>query len=165
MILSLIQNPNEFRLLGQGYTLIHSTIEETLRYRSPVQAVSRIVTKDIKLREQKIQAGDRIIVWIGSANHDEFVFTDPEQFNIKRSNSISHVGFGYGIHFCLGAPLARLEGLVVLRVILQRLQDLMLDPEYSKNDVQGLSPIQSVFFHGVAQLPLHFRARCELNQN
>jgi cytochrome P450 len=118
-----------------------------------LETLLRIVTKDIKLREQKIQSGDRIIAWIGSANHDESVFTDPEQFNIKRSNSISHVGFGHGIHFCLGAPLARLEGLVVLRVILQRLQDLMLDPDYIKNDMQGLSPIQSVFFHGVDHLP------------
>ena len=86
-ILSLLQNPDEFRRLQDDYTLIPSTIEETLRYRSPVQAVSRIVTKDINLVRQKIQSGQRIIAWIGSANHDESLFADPERFDIARSNS------------------------------------------------------------------------------
>ena len=129
-ILSLLQNPDEFKLLQDDYNLIGSTIEETLRYRSPVQAVVRIVTKETNLGGQKIQSGQRIIAWLGSANHDESIFADPERFDITRSNSATHhghVGFGHGIHFCLGAPLARLEGQVVLRVILQRLQDLTLD--------------------------------------
>ena len=129
-ILSLLQNPDEFKLLQDDYNLIGSTIEETLRYRSPVQAVARIVTKETNLGGQKIQSGQRIIAWLGSANHDESIFADPERFDITRSNSATHhghVGFGHGIHFCLGAPLARLEGQVVLRVILQRLQDLTLE--------------------------------------
>ena len=80
---------------------------------------------------------------------------NPERFDITRSNSQhhAHVGFGHGIHFCLGAPLARLEGQVVLRVILQRLQDLNFDIDGNEN----LIPLQSVFFHGVAHLPLTFR--------
>jgi cytochrome P450 len=129
-ILSLLQNPHEFRLLQGNRTLIPSTIEETLRYRSPAQAVARIVTKDTNLGGQKLQSGQSIIAWLGSANHDESIFTDPERFDITRSKSSSHpahIGFGNGIHFCLGAPLARLEGQVVLRVILQRLQDLRLN--------------------------------------
>jgi len=161
-ILSLLQNPNEFRLLQDDRTLIPSTIEETLRYRSPVQAVGRIATKDTELRRQKIQAGQRIIAWIGSANHDESVFTDPEHFDITRSKSYHHqvhVGFGNGIHFCLGAPLARLEGQVVLRVILQRLHDLRLDIGSIEKENKGgdLIPLQSVFFHGVTHLPLLFQ--------
>ena len=90
---------------------------------------------------------------------------NPERFDITRKNSTNsqqhhaHIGFGHGIHFCLGAPLARLEGQVVLRIILQRLQDLNLDAEGSnkkiKNDI--LIPLQSVFFHGVAHLPVTFR--------
>jgi cytochrome P450 len=161
-ILSLMQNPNEFRLLQDDRTLIPSTIEETLRYRSPVQAVGRIATKDTELRRQKIQAGQRIIAWIGSANHDEAVFTDPERFDITRSKSYHHqvhVGFGNGIHFCLGAPLARLEGQVVLRVILQRLHDLRLDIGSIDKENKGgdLIPLQSVFFHGVTHLPLLFQ--------
>ena len=158
-ILSLLQNQTEFRLLQKDHNLIPSTIEETLRYRSPVQAVIRIVSKDTNLGGQKIQSGQRIIAWLGSANHDESVFVDPERFDITRWNSTNsdqhraHVGFGHGIHFCLGAPLARLEGQVVLRVILQRLQDLNFD----SNGNENLIPLQSVFFHGVAHLPLTFR--------
>ena len=161
-ILSLLQNPDEFKLLQDDYNLIGSTIEETLRYRSPVQAVARIVTKETNLGGQKIQSGQRIIAWLGSANHDESIFADPERFDITRSNSATHrghVGFGHGIHFCLGAPLARLEGQVVLRVILQRLQDLTLDTDDTKkNEKDSLSPLQSVFFHGMAHLPLRFQA-------
>jgi cytochrome P450 len=153
-ILSLLQNQTEFRLLQNNHNLIPSTIEETLRYRSPVQAVIRIVSKDTNLRGQKIQSGQRIIAWLGSANHDESVFANPERFDITRnSQHHAHVGFGHGIHFCLGAPLARLEGQVVLRVILQRLQDLNFDIDGNEN----LIPLQSVFFHGVAHLPLTFR--------
>lgn len=160
-ILSLLQNQTEFRLLQNDHNLIPSTIEETLRYRSPVQAVIRIVSKDTNLGGQKIQSGQRIIAWLGSANHDESVFANPERFDITRSNSTNsqqhpaHIGFGHGIHFCLGAPLARLEGQVVLRVILQRLQDLNLDVDGNSNE--NLIPLQSVFFHGVAHLPLTFR--------
>ena len=158
-ILSLLQNPDEFKLLQDEDNLIGTTIEETLRYRSPVQAVVRIATKETNLGGQKIQSGQRIIAWLGSANHDESIFADPERFDINRSNSAAyhhaHVGFGHGIHFCLGAPLARLEGQVVLKAILQRLQDLTLDTDGSK---KNLSPLQSVFFHGVAHLPLRFQA-------
>jgi cytochrome P450 len=159
-ILSLLQNPAEFRRLKDDHNLILSTIEETLRYRSPVQAVVRIVTKDSNLGGQTIQSGQRIITWLGSANHDESIFANPERFDITRWNSTkyhqhySHVGFGHGIHFCLGAPLARLEGQVVLRVILQRLQDLNFDADCSN---KNLIPLQSVFFHGVAHLPLRFQ--------
>ena len=164
-ILSLLQNQTEFRLLHDDHNLIPSTIEETLRYRSPVQAVVRIVTKDTNLGGQKIQSGQRIIAWLGSANHDESVFANPERFDITRMNSTNslqhhaHVGFGHGIHFCLGAPLARLEGQVVLRVILQRLQDLNLDADGGNKKIKNdnLIPLQSVFFHGVAHLPLTFR--------
>lgn len=100
-----------------------------------------------------------IIAWLGSANHDESVFANPERFDITRISHHAHVSFGHGIHFCLGAPLARLEGQVVLRVILQRLQDLNLDAEGSNKKIKNdnLIPLQSVFFHGVADLPLTFR--------
>jgi cytochrome P450 len=162
-ILSLLQNPAEFRLLQDDHNLIPSTIEETLRYKSPVQAVVRIVTKDNNLGGQTIQSGQRIIAWLGSANRDESIFANSERFDITRwTNShqhYAHVAFGHGIHFCLGAPLARLEGQVVLRVILQRLQDLSFDADGSnkENKTKNLIPLQSVFFHGVTHLPLRFQ--------
>lgn len=163
-ILSLLQNPHELRLVQSDRTLIPSTIEETLRYRSPVQAVARIVIKDTSLGRQKLQLGQRIIAWLGSANHDESMFEDPERFDIARNKSSSHpahIGFGHGIHFCLGAPLARLEGQVALRVILQRLQDLKLDSRDKENKQADLIPLQSVFFHGVTHLPLMFQKRSD----
>jgi cytochrome P450 len=159
-VLSLLQNPQEFRKLKEEDNLstsplIPSTIEETLRYRSPVQAVFRTTTEEVMIGEsQKIPPGQGIVVWLGSANHDELVFPDPEKFDISRiPHGHSHVGFGHGIHFCLGAPLARLECHVALKIILERLRDLELD----SSKIEAIKPLASLFFHGVSQLPLRFK--------
>ena len=157
-ILSLLQNPQEFKKLKEDVSslssspLIPSTIEETLRYRSPVQGLFRRTTQEITIGgAQKIPSGQGIIVWLGSANHDELVFPDPEKFDISRiPHAHSHVGFGHGIHFCLGAPLARLEARVALKIILERLQNLELD------ESKAIKPLDSLIFHGVSQLPLRF---------
>jgi cytochrome P450 len=135
-------------------------IEETLRYRSPVQAVFRITDRGAKVAEQAIEPGQGVIVWLGSANHDEKVFPNPDRFDISRSpHGHSHVGFGNGIHFCLGAPLARLEGKLALKVVLERLKNLQFDYKQD-SDLEGLpqniQPLRSIFFHGVSALPLKF---------
>jgi cytochrome P450 len=159
MIFSLLQNPQEFKKLKEdrsspSSSLISSTIEETLWYRSPVQFVSRKTTQEVTIGEaEKIPSGQEIVTWIGSANHDESVFGDPEEFDISRTpHGHPHVGFGHGIHFCLGAPLARLEAKVALKIILERLQDLELD-DSKKEDIK---PLNSLLLHGVSQLPLRF---------
>jgi cytochrome P450 len=159
-VLSLLQNPQEFRKLKEEDNLstsplIPSTIEETLRYRSPVQAVFRTTKEQVTIGEsQKIPPGQGIVVWLGSANHDESVFPDPEKFDISRiPHGHSHVGFGQGIHFCLGAPLARLECCVALKIILERLRDLELD----SSKTETIKALPSLFFHGVSQLPLRFK--------
>jgi cytochrome P450 len=159
-VLSLLQNPQEFRKLKEEDNLstsplIPSTIEETLRYRSPVQAVFRTTKEQVTIGEsQKIPPGQGIVVWLGSANHDESVFPDPEKFDISRiPHGHSHVGFGQGIHFCLGAPLARLECRVALKIILERLRDLELD----SSKTETIKALPSLFFHGVSQLPLRFK--------
>jgi cytochrome P450 len=160
MIFSLLQYPQEFKKLKEDRSspslssLISSTIEETLRYRSPVQLISRKITQEVTIGEgQKIPSGQVIVTWIGSANHDESVFPDPEKFDISRTpHGHPHVGFGHGIHFCLGAPLARLEAKVALKIILERLQDLEIN-ESKKEDIK---PLDSITFHGVSQLPLRF---------
>jgi cytochrome P450 len=151
-ILSLLQNPQEFKKLKEDRSLIPATIEETLRYRSPIQAIFRMTTQDITIGgAQKILSGQQIIGWLGSANHDESVFPDPEKFDISRiPHAHFHVGFGHGIHFCLGAPLARLEARVVLKIILERLQNLELD------ETKSIKPLDSLIFHGVSQLHLRF---------
>jgi cytochrome P450 len=153
----LLQNPHEFKKLKEDISssspsLISSTIEETLRYRSPVQAIFRMTTQEITIGgAQKIPSGQQIVVWLGSANHDESVFPDPEKFDISSiPYAHSHVGFGHGIHFCLGAPLARLEARIALKIILEKLQDLELD------ESKPIKPLDSLIFHGVSQLPLRF---------
>jgi cytochrome P450 len=160
MILSLLQNPQEFKKLKEHRSsssslssLISSTIEETLRYQSPVQAIPRRTAQEVTIGGQKITSGQDIIAMIGSANHDESVFPDPEKFDISRiPHGHSHMGFGHGIHFCLGAPLARLEGSIVLKIILDRLQNLEIDD--SKKE--AIKPLASIVFHGVSHLPLRF---------
>src|SRR5215208_4275350 len=160
-VLSLLQNPQEFRKLKEEEDnlstspLIPSTIEETLGYRSPVQAVFRTTKEQVTIGEsQKISPGQGIVVWLGSANHDESVFPDPEKFDISRiPHDHFHVGFGQGIHFCLGAPLARLECRVALKIILERLRELELD----SSKTETIKALPSLFFHGVSQLPLRFK--------
>ncbi|HEX2615166.1 MAG TPA: cytochrome P450, partial [Nitrososphaera sp.] len=96
----------------------------------------------------------RVIVLIGSANHDETIFSNPEEFNVARSPN-PHIAFGAGIHLCLGAPLARLESKVAVQILLSRLQRLQLG-----DDVKNLEPVSNgVIFYGVKNLPLLFEAR------
>jgi cytochrome P450 len=168
MIRSLLEYPKQLEQLllhhnsyninkhnSDNYPSISSTIDETLRYRSPVQALIRFATEDVVIREQKIQRGQRLIIWIGSANHDESVFHDAERFDITRSfSNIPHLAFGYGIHFCLGSALASLEAEVVLNIILDRLEDVKFAQDYKE---ESLRPLYGIFFHGVSNLPLSFK--------
>ena len=169
LIFSLLENPQEFKRLQENKnSLIKPAIEETLRYRSPVQLLFRIANADITLSrsgvgdkvEQKIQKGQGITLFLGSANHDESIFTDPERFDITRKN-LRHLGFGNGIHFCLGAPLARLEGQIALRVILERFENLQFN--FDNSDRQNLytkvSPLKSSFLLGLSHLPLCFQPK------
>lgn len=123
-------------------------IEEVLRYRSPVQAMTRVARTDTTMQGETIEEGDRIVVWLGSANRDEREFDDADTFVSDRS-PVQHVGFGHGTHYCLGAPLARLEANVALSELLTRLDDIKLvDTE--------LQPTRSSFIHGVDSLPIRF---------
>ena len=172
LVFSLLENPQEFKRLQENKnSLIKPAIEESLRYRPPVQFLFRIANADVTLPEvrkgeerrvhkQEIKKGQRIILFLGSANHDESMFTDPEQFDINRKN-LRHLGFGTGIHFCLGAPLARLEAQIALRIILERFESLQFNFDYS--DRQDLytkvSPLKSSFLLGLSHLPLRFRPK------
>ena len=175
-IFSLLENPEELKKLQENKnSLIKPAIEETLRYRSPVQLVIRIANDDVTLSEEKeggggrkeiekqeikINKGQKIILFLGSANHDESVFSDPERFDITRKN-LRHMAFGTGIHFCLGAPLARLEGQIALRILLERFDNLQFDFDYS--DRQDLytkvTPLKSSLFLGLSHLPIRFQMK------
>jgi len=156
IFLSLFENPKQFKLLqSMPSDYIKSTIEETLRYRSPVQFLSRVVANDIEIGNgtEKVQLnkGKRVFLCIGSANRDETIFTNAEQFDITR-NPINHIGFGAGIHLCIGAPLARLEAQVVLKVLLKMLKDIKLDTTKADSVV----PVNSMIIYGVEHLPINF---------
>lgn len=171
-IFSLLENPQEFKRLQENRnSLIKPAIEETLRYRSPVQLVIRISNDDVTLPEegkgkrggikkQEIKKGEKIILFLGSANHDESVFTDPERFDITRKN-LRHMAFGTGIHFCLGAPLARLEGQIALRILLERFDNLQFHFDYNgKQDLYTkVTPLKSSLFLGLSHLPIRFQIK------
>jgi len=175
-IFSLLENPRELKKLQENKnSLIKPAIEETLRYRSPVQLVIRIANDDVTLSEEKeggvggreiekqeikIKKGQKIILFLGSANHDESIFTDPERFDINRKN-LRHMAFGTGIHFCLGAPLARLEGQIALRTILERFENLQFDFDYSdRQDLYTkITPLKSSLFLGLSHLPIRFQTK------
>jgi cytochrome P450 len=147
-------NNNYHHHYNYDHPLISSAIEETLRYRSPVQAVFRFAIQDTTMEGQRLQRGQRMILWIGSANHDDSVFPDAEIFDITRTFDNTHLAFGHGIHFCLGSSLASLEAKVVLKIILERLQGLKFADEYKDG---SLKPLHGIFFHGVSHLPICFK--------
>lgn len=125
-----------------------TAIEEVLRYRSPVQAMTRVPLTDVELAGETLEAGDGMVVWLGSANRDERQFPDAGTFVPDRSPN-RHLGFGHGRHYCLGAPLARLEA----RVALDELTDRLATIEVADTTLQ---PVRSSFIYGVESLPIRF---------
>ena len=122
-ILLLTEYPDAMAQLVREPALIPSAIEEVLRYLSPAWMVLRQARTDVELGGQHIPANSMVMPWIASANHDEAQFPDPERFDVRREPK-QHIAFGHGIHFCIGAPLARLETQVALPMILAQLHDL-----------------------------------------
>ncbi|RIK44466.1 MAG: cytochrome P450 [Chloroflexi bacterium] len=124
--LALLQHPAAAAQLRGDPALLPLAIEEMLRYDSPVErAPMRFAAEDVQLREVLIRRGDAVSVVLGSANRDETAFPAAETFDIRRDPN-RHLSFGLGIHYCLGAPLARLEGRVALAALLDRLPNLEL---------------------------------------
>lgn len=101
-----------------------NAVEEVLRVDSPVQLTVRFATQDTKVADEAVRAGEGVLVYLGGANRDPGVFSDPGTFDVRRDNAGEHVAFSAGIHFCLGASLARLEAAVALRALYERHPDL-----------------------------------------
>lgn len=119
--------PDVLARLRDDPALLPAALEETLRYYAPFQATFRRTTRDVEVAGTTIPSGTRLLVFLGSANRDETVFPDPDTFRLDRANS-RHVGFGMGIHYCVGAPLARLEAEIAWRELLPRIGGVTIEP-------------------------------------
>lgn len=130
-VLALLTHPEQMALLKRDPTLIKTAIEEFLRYRSPLMlATMRWARVAVELDGKWIQPGDQVVISLAAANRDEAVFVEPDRLDITREEN-HHLAFSKGIHYCLGAPLARLEGQIAINTLLRRLPDLRLqsDPD------------------------------------
>ncbi len=123
--LALLRNPDQCDRFRNEPALARSGVEEMLRYVSPVQLTGRALTEDCVFGDVEFEAGDFVMLLIASANRDPDQFDDPERFDITRTPN-NHLGFGFGVHHCLGAPLARMEAQVALTALVRRAPDLAL---------------------------------------
>ncbi len=122
---ALLTHPDQWAQLKANPALSRSAVEECLRFDSPVQMTSRTVLADVEYNGMTFKRGQQVATMFGAANHDPAKFTDPATFDITRDPN-PHMAFGNGIHFCLGAPLARLEGQIAFETLARRLPDVQL---------------------------------------
>jgi cytochrome P450 len=122
-LVALLENPDQLQVLKERPELAPSAVEELLRYDSPVQITVREVFEDVRFRDLEIAAGERAVLYVGSANRDPARFHEPGRLDLTRQEG-APLSFGGGIHFCLGAPLARLETRVALPALVNRYSDL-----------------------------------------
>jgi cytochrome P450 len=127
-LLALFRHPDQRQKLQHEPALIVPAVEEFLRYDSSVQRQARVASQDVKLNGHLIRRGQYVLLFIAAANRDPAHFPDPDRLDITRSEN-RHVAFGYGIHFCIGASLARLEAQIALNTILRRMPALRLATE------------------------------------
>ncbi|MEM7018627.1 MAG: cytochrome P450, partial [Pseudomonadota bacterium] len=124
-LLALCKNPEQLELLKSDFSLMPNAVEEFLRYDSSVQLTSRVAFEDVELGDQTIPANSEVLTLLGAGNRDPEVFPEPDKLDITRPG-VKPLSFGGGIHFCLGAQLARIEGAIALETILRRLPNLQL---------------------------------------
>jgi cytochrome P450 len=145
-ILTLLQHRKAWEGIVADPGLIPNTVEECLRFRPSVVAWRRLAKTDVEVSGVTIPAGQRVLCYLPSGNRDEDYFVDGEAFDIHRENARSHIAFGFGRHFCLGAPLARFELVVILEELTKRLPGLRLAED------QDLMPVETVQFRGPKEL-------------
>jgi cytochrome P450 len=142
--LALLRQPAELRRLRDEPSLIHTAVEEFLRYDGPVQRVARVADDDVTVAGTMIRKGETVMALIGAADRDPAHFPDPDRLDITRQDN-RHIAFGWGIHFCLGAPLARVEGQLAINTLVQRRPNLALatdTPEFRESlTLRGLKSL------------------------
>jgi len=148
-LLALLTHPEQLTLLKANPSLVAQAIEELLRFNGPVEfSTDRWAKESFTFMGQQVEKGDHVIVSLASADHDPEVFANPGTLDITREQS-SHLAFGKGIHYCLGAPLARLEGEIAIQVLLEEYPNLTLAVELSELEWR-----QSLIIRGLKQLPV-----------
>lgn len=151
-VLALLEHPEQRDLLIQKPEFIHNAVEEMLRYNGPVEfSTSRWALEDVEFRGQNIAKGELVIVALDSANRDTEKFKDADIFDITREKS-QHLAFGKGIHLCLGAPLARLEGEIAISTLLARYPEIQL-----QTDVTELEWRPGMIVRGLKELPVQLQ--------
>jgi cytochrome P450 len=146
-ILCFADHPRELARVRAESRLLPTAIEEVLRYRTPIQAVFRMTTREVELFGERIPAGQLVLAVIGAANRDAAQFAEPDRFDVVRDPN-PHIAFGYGIHFCLGAALARLEARIALADFLSRTKSFELAGAWE--------PRRAFHVHGPTRLPIRF---------
>ncbi len=146
MMLALLDHPDQMEKLWADQSLIPNAIEETLRFDGPVQGIPRQLTQDIEIAETTLPANALVFLLIASANRDERKFPDPERLDITRDTD-GHLAFGYGIHYCLGAQLARLEAKITFEELSAQF------PALAGTD-EPVTRMESLIVRGPKSLPL-----------
>jgi cytochrome P450 len=145
-VLALLRHPDQLAALQGDPSLIKNAVEEILRFDGPVVETGRIALNDLDIDGHAVQPGDSIITSLAAANHDPAVYSEPDRFNIKRQD-VHHHAFGGGIHYCLGAPLARLEAQIAVGTLVRRFPNLRLADE-------ALEWRRLPVFRGLIRLPV-----------
>ena len=141
-------NPEELQKLREHPSLIETAVEEVLRYDSPIQSASRVSKEDLEIGGKMISKGQMITLFIGAANRDPDQFPEPDRLDITRQEN-KYLAFGFGIHFCLGAALSRLEGQITIGTVLRRMPDLRIATE-------DLEWVDNPTFRALKSLPVTF---------
>ena len=150
-VLALLADQGQRELLYADPRLLHSAVEEVLRHDGPMElAAWRFATEPVELGGALIEPGDPVVIALAAAHRDPSRFTEPDRLDITRPD-LAHLGFGHGVHYCLGAPLARAEGAVALETVLRRLPDLAL-----ARPAESLPRQHSDIVRGLHELPVRF---------
>jgi cytochrome P450 len=148
---ALMRHPDQLRALQEDPSKIDKAVDEIIRWATPVRHFLRYATEDYDLRGVKIREGEAVLLSYLAANRDDSLFENPHEFDIERENAAEHIAFGTGVHFCLGAHLARMELRVFFRELLSRIESIepVGEPEH----------VVSHFVGGIKNLPVRYKLR------